>query len=113
MGENLTEEKLEEFLGEQTKTILNAVDHKFARIEVRLQQFETRIEGELSEIRKSIQDLIARQGETSKSIQELTATLNKYIERVEAQESKVEALYSKVEKITSFLKEKFGAELAS
>lgn len=106
MSKELTQEKLEELLGEQTKVILNAVDHKFARLEVRLNR-------EYEEVTQSIKALTAGLDEVRKSIQELTAALNQFIRRVEAQESKVEALYSRVEKITSFLKEKFGVEITA
>ena len=113
MAKDLTQDKLEELILEQTNSILNAVDHKFARLEVRLtrEHEETNkaiqaLTAGLDEVRKSIQNLTAR-------VDELTSALNLYIKRMDQQEFKVAALYSKVEKITSFIKEKFGVEITA
>ena len=124
MAQNVTVKEIEGLLAkrlsEQSNNILQAVDTKFTRLEVRLNReheevtrsIQTLTDG-LNDVRKSIQELTNGLDDVRKSIQELTATLNKFIQRVEAQEAKFEALNSKVEKITSFIKEKFGVEITA
>lgn len=92
MPKNLTEEKMVELLKEQSLSILNAVDHKFARLEVRLTSDFERIE---------------------KSIANLSATLDKFFIRLTEHENRFVELNKKVDKISLFIKEKFGVEITA
>ena len=92
MAANLTKDELEKLLQEQTNSILSAVDHKFARLEARLTR---------------------EHDEVIKSIKGLTATLDRFFLRLTEHEVKVNILYNKVEKITSFIKDKFGVEITA
>mgnify|MGYP001576657549 CR=1 FL=1 len=83
---------VDERLSEQTNVILNAVDEKLAALEVKFKK-------EIEENRRLIKDL--------------TLTLDEFMRRVISQDEEIVLLRAKVDKISSFIKEKFGVEISA
>lgn len=130
MPKNTKQGKIEELIVEQSKVVLSAVDHKFARLEVRLnrdhdainkkfgsidQRFDS-IDQRFDSLDKRIdafEERVNREfAEVRRSIQELIVTMNDFLKRLTDYESKFAVLQIRVDKISSVIKEKLGVEIA-
>lgn len=92
MPQNFPKKEIEGLLAEQSNSILRAVDIKFARLEVRLNR---------------------EHEEVMRSIEKLTSSLDNFLKRLTDYEDKYESLRLRVNKMSAFLKEKFGVEIAT
>ena len=88
MTDYVTKKELKGLLSEQTEVILNAVDEKFSLLKA-----------EIEENRRLIKDL--------------TLTLDEFMKRVMHQDEEIAVLNAKVDKISTFLKQKFGVEISA
>ena len=95
MADYATKSDIKEIKGlisEQTDIILNAVDEK-------LGAFKTEVNERFDKVEEAIK--------------ELTLTLDEFMKRVMRQDEEIAVLNAKVDKITSFLKQKFGVEISA
>ena len=91
--------ELKEFVSEQTGVILDAVDKRFEKM---VNYFD----GRFGELREEIM-------ENRRLIKDLTLTLDEFMKRVINQDEEITLLGAKVDKISAFLKEKFGVEISA
>ncbi|OGZ30796.1 MAG: hypothetical protein A2931_01695 [Candidatus Niyogibacteria bacterium RIFCSPLOWO2_01_FULL_45_48] len=106
---DITKKEITELLSEQTETILNAVDSRLERVDVKLDK----IEGRLGNIETRIDKIEIRIDKVEEAIRELTLTLDEFMRRVINQDEEIALLGAKVDKITAFIKEKFGVEISA
>jgi len=88
MADNLTKKDIEELLQEQTANILDALD------------------AGLTKARKEREEL-------RQAIHELTNTLDAFLKKLTDYETEMEIFRKKMDKITAFIKEKFGVEITA
>jgi len=88
MADNLTKKDIEELLQAQTANILDALD------------------AGLTKARKEREEL-------RQAIHELTNTLDAFLKKLTDYETEMEIFRKKMDKITAFIKEKFGVEITA
>ena len=88
MADNLTKKDIEELLQEQTANILDVLD------------------AGLTKARKEREEL-------RQAIHELTNTLDAFLKKLTDYETEMEIFRKKMDKITAFIKEKFGVEITA
>ena len=96
---DLTKKEMEGLLSEQTSVILNAVDEKFNIFKTEVNERFSKIDSRLDKIEDAIR--------------ELTLTLDEFMKRVMHQDEEITVLNAKVDKISAFLKQKFGVEISA
>jgi|SRR3989344_4013279 len=103
---DINEKELKKLLSEQTDVILGAVDEKFGDIK-----------GEMGEMRAEINERFnkveSRLDKVEDAIRELALTLDEFMKRVMHQDEEIAILNAKVDKISAFLKQKFGVEISA
>lgn len=92
MADYITKGEIKELLSEQTDIILNAVDEKLGEMKSEMNERFAKIEN---------------------AIKELTLTLDEFMKRVIHQDEEIAVLNAKVNKISEFLKQKFGVEISA
>lgn len=99
---DITKKEIEELLSAQTETMLDAVDGKLVKIDDRLMQIDDRLmqmENEMREVRTAIK--------------ELTITVDNLLKRITDYEGELTIMRAKLDKVTAFIKEKFGVEISA
>ena len=96
---DITKKEIEQFFSAQTETILNAVDERFEKIDVHFSvQF---------------QQAARERGEIRQSIRDLAVTLDNFLKRLTNYEEELTIIKAKLDKVASFIKEKFGIEITA
>lgn len=96
---DVSKKEIKELLFEQTTVILNAVDEKLNIFKADINTKFEKMDGRLNKIEEAIR--------------ELTLTLDEFMKRVINQDEEIVLLRAKVDKITAFIKEKFGVEISA
>lgn len=91
--------ELKGLISEQTGVILNAVDEKLGMFKADVSERFDKIEIRLDRVEDAIR--------------QLTLTLDEFMKRVIHQDEEVAVLNAKVDKISAFLKQKFGVEISA
>lgn len=102
MADSITKRDLEDILDKKLeqyqKTIVEAVDFKFSTLETHIDQRLQKVESEISDLRSEIR--------------RLTITLDNFVKMMTDYKEEFTILKGEVDKIKSFIKEKFGVEIA-
>lgn len=99
MGDNISKKDIDELLKAQTDILLEAMDERFQKIETHLDERFQGVETDIDELRQSIRDL--------------TITLDNFLKRLTDHETEMVVFRKKLDKITEFIKEKFGVEITA
>lgn len=101
--------ELEELLGQQTQVILGAVDERFLRVDTRIDEKFKNMDAHLDEkfaiIEKRIEAI-------ERNLQKLTTTLDVFLQRLNDNEQEFTLLKAKVDRIASFIKDRFNVEIS-
>ena len=89
-AKQLTTNKIEKLLNQQTVAILNAVDQKLLKLEKRLNKMEVR---------------------TNQNFNRLITTLDKFLKRLTNIEDEFEAMKLDINRMKKIIKEKLGVDL--
>jgi len=89
-AKQLTTNKIEKLLNQQTVAILNAVDQKLLKLEKRLNKMEVR---------------------TNQNFNRLITTLDKFLKRLTNIEDEFEAMKLGINRMKKIIKEKLGVDL--
>ena len=106
---DVTKKDLEDLLGQQTKIILDAVDERFIKMDI---HFDERFKKMDMYFDERFAGLEKRLEAVEKSIQKLTTTLDVFLQRLNDNEQEFTLLKAKVDKIASFIKERFDVEIS-
>lgn len=94
MADSITKKDLEQY----QKAIIEAMDFRFNTLEVHFDQRLQKVESEISDLRSEIR--------------RLTITLDNFVKMMTDYKEEFTILKGEVDKIKSFIKEKFGVEIA-
>jgi len=117
---DVTKKDLEDLLGQQTKIILDAVDERFIKMDIHFDErfkkmdmyFDERFKKMDMYFDERFAGLEKRLEAVEKSIQKLTTTLDVFLQRLNDNEQEFTLLKAKVDKIASFIKERFDVEIS-
>lgn len=117
---SITKTEIEELLGKQTKVILDAVDERFKKMDVHFDKRFEKMDAYFDERFKKMDAYFDRRFTNignqlvgiEKNIQKLTTTLDVFLKRLDDNEQEFTLLKAKVDKIASFIKERFDVEIS-
>ena len=95
---HLTSKEIEKLLSQQTKVILNAVDERLTKTELRL----------LNNVDQKIVKMELRIGQ---KIDKLTTTLDRFLKRLTSIEDEFEIMKADINRLKKIIREKLGVEI--
>jgi hypothetical protein len=94
----LTSKEIEKLLSQQTTVILNAVDERLTKTELRI-------------LNTADQKLVKMELRISRKIDRLTTTLDKFLKRLTDIEDEFEIMKADINRLKKIIREKLGVEI--